>query len=160
MAEDTKFEGGWNANKGYLQLMIDYIALSGQYNINEDVWHEYLTVKQLYKITNHVVDQDVTAQAKIDLKEVKDKLRPKGINPNTSEGQSLIHNRKEEAEDTLEKVEMALIANIHKNNLILPRKQQQKGMKQLWEEYGLDDDNTEGTGEDNAPILQEASPTP
>jgi hypothetical protein len=154
MAEDSRFQGDWNANKGYLQLMIDYISIAGQYNINEDIWHQYKTTRQLYKITNGVIDPKVTEEAGLELDAIKRDLDPKDVDRRTPEGQSVIQNRKEEAELKLEKVEMALIANIHKNNLILPKKMQQKGIRQLWEEYGLEDDNnTEGAGEDNNAIL-------
>jgi hypothetical protein len=157
MAEDqSRFQGDWNANKGYLQLMINYIALSGEYSISEDIWHEYRVVRQLYRITKKVIDPKVTEKAGQELKVIRDKLRPTHIDTRTQEGKQALSNMQEDAEEKLEQVEMDIISNIHDNNLILPKKQHQKSLNKLWEEYGLEDDNnTEEASEDNKAILQE-----
>ncbi len=156
MPLDNQFQGDWNANKGYLQLMIDYMAMAGQLCIQEDAWRQYRTVREIYKLTNGVIDDSVAGEAKSKLDQVKDLLRPKNIDTRTAEGQSMMKNKAEQAETQLEEVEVALIAAIHKANLILPKKEQRKGVKQLWEEYGLDDDNSEEAGADNKAILPEA----
>jgi hypothetical protein len=154
--EQSRFQGDWNANKGYLQLMINYIALSGEYSITEDIWHEYRVVRQLYRITKKVIDPKVTESVGKILKEIRLQLRPTHIDTRTQEGRQALSNLQESAEERLEQVEMDIISNIHDNNLILPKKQNTKSLNKLWEEYGLEDDNNpEEASEDNKTILQE-----
>jgi hypothetical protein len=132
MAEDARFQGDWNANKGYLQLMINYLALAGEYGIQEDGRGIYKAVRELYKLTKGLIDLNTSRSAKADLNKIRSKLWIKNIDPSTLEGQNLIKNRYEEAWEELEEVEVLLIEAIHKANLVMPRKQQQKGIKQLW----------------------------
>jgi hypothetical protein len=153
MPDDSRFQGDWNANKGYLQLMIDYLALAGQSAIGDDHKVLYKTIREVYKLTKGIIELGVSDKAKADLDLIQPKLWPKNIQPGTMEGKSRAENLKEEAWTMLEEVEVSLIGAIHKANLIMPRKQQQKGLKQLWEEYGIDDNNTEEAGGDNPPVL-------
>ena len=152
MDNNPQFQGDWNANKGYLQLLINYMAASGEYDVDGWLWREYKVIRLIYRITSGVIDADVTLKAKEALDKIKNKLQPTNIDPNaidSQEAKNLISNYNSEAEAELEAIAILLISNIHKNNLILPKKQKSKGIKQLWEDYGLDDDNTEGTSEDN-----------
>jgi hypothetical protein len=145
MADDTRFQGDWNANKGYLQLMIDYMAMGGQFCIQEQTWQEYKTCRELYKLTKGVIDEKITLQAKEDLDSIRVMLRPKNIDTRTMEGQSIAAYKVEDAEAKLEEVEVAIISGVHARGLILPKKEKAKGVKQLWEEYDLNDNNTNET---------------
>lgn len=153
MVDESRFLGDWNANKGYLQLMIGYIAMAGEYSMTEDGKSLYKAIRELYKITKGIIDPKISEQAKQDLDLTRPKLWVKNVDSHTSEGISHIQNRYEEAWENLEQIEVSLIGAIHKANLIMPRKEKQKGIKQLWEEYGLDDDNTEEASGDNQAVL-------
>ena len=142
--QDNQFQGDWNANKGYLQLMINYIALSGESSIQNKIDQEYRVVRQLYKITCGVIDSAISNSAKEELDKIKAKIFPKNIDMTTQVGKSTYTIQMESAEMDLEKVEISILSNVHKLGLILPKKKGQKGIKQLWEEYGLEDgDNAE-----------------
>ena len=144
----SQYMGNWNMNADYLKYMAYLITRTGAYAEQENVKGWHLVLEEIYRDTGGICEKTYKdAAGNIRPDSYKGRLNAIKLEiaqmPMMAANNAAIINitiKQAQILAKLDEWQIGYIAEMHKHNLILPKKDIKRGLKQIEEQFGIYND--------------------
>jgi hypothetical protein len=132
----SRYSGDWNMNQDFLKYIAFLITRTGAYAEQENAKGWLITLEELYRDTGGIVKQ---VEFKTRLNEIKKRLQTVPLIKRSEADAINFSAIQGEVLSMLDVWQIDYIGEMHRHNLILPKSDKRRGLKQMEEELGISD---------------------